>query len=425
MPVPTKGYDIDKRLPAIPQRANHPKSKESIMKQKMKKQPKNALLEQMEKRTEAKALIVTTVDWKIKKQLRLLRLPITLFGEAPENRRDRLRYALIELPESKRIEVTGLSHSGKFGMFGDGANKDIDARHKALADKFHREEVNTETWFHKGVEELQEAREFVANYSIPKSKRRIRMYRNLARQPAKMTQYNQHIQHLQNGIREGVEIIASQIGCTRPISAIKFSPDSKSVATCSWSRNCQVWSVPDCKKVWENDQSLAEDEIEGHRMNVGDIAWNPKYSYSDVDIHLASCSFDGEIKLWNLDQTEPLADLKDTHGNGERFSRISFHPSARLLATTCHDASWRLWDLEAGEEVLHQEGHTRPTFGVNFHPDGSLVGTAGLDAYGRIWDLRTGRCIMFMEGHTQEIYDIDFNQDGVRVCTGVGVRDTL
>lgn len=73
--------------------------------------------------------------------------------------------------------------------------------------------------------------------------------------------------------------------------------------------------------------------------------------------------------------------------------------------------------MEAGEEVLHQEGHTRGVFSIKFHPDGSLACSAGLDGYGRIWDLRNGRCIMFMEGHTQELYDCDFNQNGVHVST--------
>lgn len=123
------------------------------------------------------------------------------------------------------------------------------------------------------------------------------------------------------------------------------------------------------------------------------------------DIHFASCSFDGDVKLWNLEQNEPIADLG---GHEYRVSRLCFHQSGRFLATSCHDHSWRLWDLEAGEEILHQEGHTRAVFQVKFHPDGGVAATVGHDGYGRLWDLRTGRCIMFLEGHSQELYDCDF-----------------
>ena len=70
-----------------------------------------------------------------------------------------------------------------------------------------------------------------------------------------------------------------------------------------------------------------------------------------------------------------------------RVSRLSWHPSGRFLGTACHDQSWRLWDLEVCEEILHQEGHSRAVFDIKFNKDGSLAASGGLDAYGRIWEL--------------------------------------
>ena len=59
-----------------------------------------------------------------------------------------------------------------------------------------------------------------------------------------------------------------------------------------------------------------------------------------------------------------------------RVSRLAFHPSGRFLATCCFDRSWRLWDLAACEEILHQEGHSAAVYDLAHHPDGSLVATA-------------------------------------------------
>ena len=39
------------------------------------------------------------------------------------------------------------------------------------------------------------------------------------------------------------------------------------------------------------------------------------------------------------------------------------------------DNSWRLWDLEAADEILHQEGHSRPVYCVAFQADGALAAT--------------------------------------------------
>jgi U4/U6 small nuclear ribonucleoprotein PRP4 len=82
--------------------------------------------------------------------------------------------------------------------------------------------------------------------------------------------------------------------------------------------------------------------------------------------------------------------------------------TGRFLATCVYDNSWRLWDLEQLDEVLHQEGHSKEVHCICFQPDGSLAATGGMDSFGRIWDLRTGQCIMFMEGHLKGIISIDW-----------------
>ena len=40
-----------------------------------------------------------------------------------------------------------------------------------------------------------------------------------------------------------------------------------------------------------------------------------------------------------------------------------------------YDNSWRLWDLEAQEEILHQEGHSKPVYDIAFQKDGALAVT--------------------------------------------------
>ncbi|CAF3728215.1 unnamed protein product [Rotaria socialis] len=141
----------------------------------------------------------------------------------------------------------------------------------------------------------------------------------------------------------------------------------------------------------------------GHITNACCISWYPQSTLAQdpAMINLASSSFDGSVKLWNLQSHAPF-----------RVSKVKFPSSGRFLATTCHDHSWRLWDLETQEEILPQEGHSKAVHDITFHCDGSLSATAGMDTYGRIWDLRTGRCIMFLEGHLKPALSIDFSPNG-------------
>ncbi|KAK5878225.1 hypothetical protein CesoFtcFv8_023653 [Champsocephalus esox] len=87
----------------------------------------------------------------------------------------------------------------------------------------------------------------------------------------------------------------SQIGDDRPISFCHFSPDSKMLATASWSGLCKLWSVPDC--------SLLR-TLRGHNTNVGAIVFRPQagVSLDQSDVSLASCAGDGSVKLWNLER---------------------------------------------------------------------------------------------------------------------------
>ena len=80
--------------------------------------------------------------------------------------------------------------------------------------------------------------------------------------------------------------------------------------------------------------------------------------------------------MFNSCSEEPIADVP---GHAARVSRVAYHPSGRFLATCCFDSSWRLWDLEQQEEVLHQEGHSKAVYCITFQCDGSLAVTGSVN----------------------------------------------
>lgn len=340
------------------------------------------LLADFERRKKAKKIQVSTDDAEVKAHLRQLGEPICLFGEGPADRRERLRHVLAE--------------KGEDTLKKQKAEEEISKKKK--------EEENI-TWYHEGTESLKEARLWIAEYSIPRAKARIRKQKEEKHFAAQKSVMSQDIQKRIRSVTNE----CSQIGDTRPLSFCQFSPNGKMLATASWSGLCKLWSIPDCTEIRT---------LRGHDCNVGAIVFHPRATLDleDTACCMASCSQDGAVKLWNLVGEEPIADIE---GHAPyRVSRLAYHPSGRFLATCCFDNSWRLWDLEAAEEILHQEGHSKPVYDVCFQCDGALSATGGLDGYGRVWDLRTGRCIMFLEGHLKAVLAVDFNPDGYHLATG-------
>ena len=149
---------------------------------------------------------------------------------------------------------------------------------------------------------------------------------------------------------------------TRPIVNCQFSPNSNYLATASWSGDCKIFSIPDMKP---------EIVFKGHKTKMSAVAWHPHSTISETSIDLATSDHEGCVKLWSLSSSEPVGFVEGHEPH--RVSKLDFHPSGRFLATSCFDYSWRLWDLTVGEEILHQEGHSKEVYDISFHPDGSLL----------------------------------------------------
>lgn len=263
------------------------------------------------------------------------------------------------------------------------------------------------TWYHEGPDALRSARIWIAHYSLPRARDRLEQAREV-RELASSTKAGRMVE-LQKKL-QSLTLECSQVGDTRAISQCVFSPDSSMLLTSSWTGMCKVWSVPDCKHL---------QTLRGHCMNASSVAFRPGvHRDEDNIVSMASSDVEGIVKLWSYSSEESIADISGHVPN--RVARLAFHPSGRFLGTACFDHSWRLWDLEQKQEVLHQEGHSRGVYSIGFQIDGSVCVTGGLDSFGRVWDLRTGRCIMFLEGHLGAIYGVDFSPNGFHIVTASG-----
>lgn len=146
--------------------------------------------------------------------------------------------------------------------------------------------------------------------------------------------------------------LGSQIGDDRPISQVRFSPNSQILVTGSWSGNVKLWNIPNCTPIrtlsgWSaiSVPVHALSSLSGHTDRVGGVAWHPQatLTQSEDAVNLVSGAGDMNVNLWSLNRynsshTTVSASLtapkRDPSGNTERPRRPDMPsrlPSERRL----------------------------------------------------------------------------------------------
>ncbi|KAG9526032.1 U4/U6 small nuclear ribonucleoprotein Prp4, partial [Aureobasidium melanogenum] len=343
------------------------------------------VIAQFNRKRKANAIAVPTDDVRVRARLREIGEPITLFGERPEDRRDRLRELLYAKQEANGEDV-------------------------AMDVEQDEEDEEEQEFYTEGVDELLEARKEIARFSLPRTQQRVHFQRLESAIPLQ-----RHVDH-RNYVKDklsGFELFGSQIAGERPVSMARFSPNGNMVAAGNWGGSIKLLDVPNLEE---------KAVLRGHTAHVSGISWFPGATLdgttvSEGSLNMASGGGEGNIHLWSLNQDTPISTLS---GHTGRVCRTEFHPSGKYLASASYDTTWRLWDVETTTELLLQEGHSHEAYTVSFNPDGSLLASAGLDSIACLWDLRSGRRVLYLESHIAPIYGLDWSPDGYRVMTGSG-----
>lgn len=350
----------------------------------------------------AKSFAVPTNDFQVRTRLRSFGEPITLFGEDKADRRTRLRSVMLARYQK------GLPVGDNIDMQMGGENENGEGEGDEDEDM---EDEEDEEYYTPGKDELLNARRYIYRKSIAAAQKRIAYQRIIARFPA-----TTHIAFRRKIIAQtlqNIEMFGSQVVSERPASLVRFAPDGKSLGVASWDGVIKIFGVP----------NMAEDNTIG---TIKTLTERPAFDWCPVITsktkYIAVAGNSGPVYLYNLSESMDSSSrgrpVSKMSGHEQRVARVAFHPTGRFLGSASYDLTWRLWDVETGQELVTQEGHSKEVFTIKFHPDGSLCGTAGLDSIARIWDLRTGRGIMSLSGHVKPIYALDFSPNGYQVATG-------
>ncbi|KKA27503.1 hypothetical protein TD95_001816 [Thielaviopsis punctulata] len=353
----------------------------------------SAILSQMERKKLSKTIAVPTDDARVKARLREMGEPITLFGEGPYDRRERLRELM-----TRELERSGAGPAGA-----DAESQDVE-----MADGSGSDNEAEEEFYTRGTPELLAARIDITNYSLPRTAKRVAFQK--AESSISLRTHTKFRKEIKDRLA-AFELQGSQTAGDRHVSMTRIAPGGEAVAVGNWGGQVKIYDLPNL------NEKLS---LRGHTGKISGMSWFPgamlpESNVSPASVNLVTGGAEGHVNLWSLTQDTPKATLL---GHTSRVCRVEFHPSGKYVASASEDTSWRLWDVETTTELLLQEGHSRGVYAVSFNGDGSLIASAGLDSLGRIWDLRSGRTVMILDSHIKPIHAIDWGADGHRVLTG-------
>jgi WD40 repeat protein len=148
-------------------------------------------------------------------------------------------------------------------------------------------------------------------------------------------------------------------------------------------------------------------------------------AFSPDGTMLATASYDGTVRLWNVADRRSAGPSLVPVGDGG-VTGLAFSPDGKLLATAA-DKYVQLWDVARRQAHGDAFEFYYSAHAVAFSPDGKTLAAAGTDRvpdgalanHVRLWDVATRRAVGApLVGHTDSAWSIAFSPDGRTLATG-------
>jgi WD40 repeat protein len=125
-----------------------------------------------------------------------------------------------------------------------------------------------------------------------------------------------------------------------------------------------------------------------------------------------------KVRLWNADSPNRLLDLGM---HADKMQTLAFSPDGHWLASVSWDGTNRLWNLaNPSEPAKSLAAHNSGVWAAAFSPDGRTLASGGEDYIIRLWHLESFQQAGVLRGHFGTVTALAFSPDGNHLASGSG-----